>query len=640
MYLYKLNLWNFRQYGSDNSEKIELDNPDLSVEFNKRLNLLVGENNSGKSTIVDAIKYVVLTQSREWIKPEIDDFFVNDLNKPDKSRAEKIRIECIFKTTKQEEAKNFLEWLKIIPLEEDEVEYQLTVYLEAEIKNGNVYSDILAGSRDDGTRLDAGARDLLRATYLMPLRDADSELTPKRGSRLSQILSSYKTFQSGQDENHEIQQILEGANEQVRNYFKTDPEGQKVLKTINRHLGKLIDEKEARIDLSDPSLQSILEKLILNLGSLKEGLGSNNLLFIAAELLLLETGLKNAAKVALIEEVEAHLHPQAQLRLIDYLQNSNSFKDVQFILTTHSPNLASKIDLENLFICKEGNVFPMGDDYTQLNKNDYAFLERFLDVTKANLFFCDGLILVEGDAENILLPTFAELLGISFPQNGISIVNMGALSFMRYTKIFLRKSDPQMGIPVSSVRDIDVKRELDDSGTKVIQTKKSLNPEKVRTKLSEELTHQDVKGHISKSWTLEYELAQSCLQDLFYQAVLIAEELRDKNKSFSDISNEKFKEEVDEKFGQLKSSFNENSERVAYEIYAHKILGRKKPDSDRGSTPISKAVIAQCFSKILVQLDEEEKAKRKTAILNDVYLKYLVKAIEHASQTELWQGDS
>jgi len=640
MYLYKLKLWNFRQYGSDNSEKIELDNPDLSVEFNKRLNLLVGENNSGKSTIVDAIKYVVLTQSREWIKPEIDDFFVNDSNSPDKTRAEKIRIECLFKTSIHEEAKNFLEWLKIIPLEEDEVEYQLTVYLEAEIRNGNVYSDILAGSRDDGTRLDTGARDLLRATYLMPLRDADSELTPKRGSRLSQILSSYETFQSNQDENHEIQEILNGANEQVRKYFKTNPEGKKVLHTINRHLDELIDEKEARIDLSDPSLKSILEKLILNLGSLKEGLGSNNLLFIAAELLLLETGLKNAAKVALIEEVEAHLHPQAQLRLIDYLQNSDSFKDVQFILTTHSPNLASKIDLENLFICKQGNVFPMGNKYTHLNKNDYAFLERFLDVTKANLFFCDGLILVEGDAENILLPTFADLLGISFPKHGISIVNMGSLSFMRYTKVFLRNSDPKMGIPVSSIRDVDIKRELDDGGTKVIQVKKKLNPEKVRNKLSKELTHQDVKGHISKSWTLEYELAQSCLRDLFYQAVLVAEQLRNKDNSFVNIYDDQFKEEANNELDQLISYFNEDSERVAYEIYAHKILGRKKPDSDKGSTPISKAVIAQCFSKILVQLDEAEKAKRKAAILNDVYLKYLVKAIEHASRTKLWQGDS
>ena len=632
-------LWNFRQYGSKNSKKIELDTPDLSVEFNKRLNLLVGENNSGKSTIVDAIKYVVLTQSREWIKPKIDDFFVTDSNEPDKSRAEKIRIECIFKTSKEEEAKNFLEWLKIVPLDEDKVEYHLNVYLEAEIKNGNVYSDILAGSTDDGTRLDAGARDLLRATYLMPLRDADSELTPKRGSRLSQILSSYKTFQSNQDDSHQIQEILNGANEQVRNYFKTNPEGKKVLHTINRHLGELIDEKEAQIDLSDPSLQSILEKLILNLGSLKEGLGSNNLLFIAAELLLLETGLKNAAKVALIEEVEAHLHPQAQLRLIDYLQNSDSFKDVQFILTTHSPNLASKNDLENLFICKQGNVFPMGNDYTHLNKNDYAFLERFLDVTKANLFFCNGLILVEGDAENILLPTFAGLLGISFPKHGISIVNMGTLSFMRYTKVFLRKSDPQMRIPVSSVRDVDVKRELDDSGTKVIQTKKSLNPEKERTRLSKELTHQDVKGYISKSWTLEYELAQSCLRDLFYQAVLVAEQLRNKDKSFKNIYNERFKEKVDDELDQLESDFDGDSERIAYEIYAHKILGRKKPESNKGSTSISKAVIAQCFSKILDQLDEAERAKRRAAILEDDYLKYLVNTIEHVSGTELWQGN-
>jgi putative ATP-dependent endonuclease of OLD family len=118
----------------------------------------------------------------------------------------------------------------------------------------------------------------------------------------------------------------------------------------------------------------------------------------------------------LIEELEAHLHPQAQMRVIEYLQNksepniaaakqqpegggpkndagsvptnveANGHTGFQTILTTHSPNLASKVKLKNVIICHGKDAFPMGPKYTRLEQNDYAFLERFLDVTKANLF--------------------------------------------------------------------------------------------------------------------------------------------------------------------------------------------------------------------------------------------------------------
>lgn len=53
-------------------------------------------------------------------------------------------------------------------------------------------------------------------------------------------------------------------------------------------------------------------------------------------------------------------------------------------MTTHSPNITSKANIENLLICKDNNVYNMGEKYTNLEKGDYKFLRRFLDVTKAN----------------------------------------------------------------------------------------------------------------------------------------------------------------------------------------------------------------------------------------------------------------
>lgn len=90
----------------------------------------------------------------------------------------------------------------------------------------------------------------------------------------------------------------------------------------------------------------------MNAPEINPGLGELNLLFIAAELLLLKDDTDGGLKLALIEELEAHLHPQAQLRLISYLQNEYNENDVQIIISTHSPILASKINLKNLILMK------------------------------------------------------------------------------------------------------------------------------------------------------------------------------------------------------------------------------------------------------------------------------------------------
>lgn len=96
-------------------------------------------------------------------------------------------------------------------------------------------------------------------------------------------------------------------------------------------------------------------------------------------------------KLCLIEELEAHLHPQAQMKVISALQGQK----VQFIMSTHSPNLASKVkisdkDNTNVILCYDSDVYPLNTDTTRLDEDDCKFLDHFLDVTKSNLFFAKG----------------------------------------------------------------------------------------------------------------------------------------------------------------------------------------------------------------------------------------------------------
>ena len=95
--------------------------------------------------------------------------------------------------------------------------------------------------------------------------------------------------------------------------------------------------------------------------------------------------------------------------------------------------------------------------HTALESGDYKYLERFLDSTKANLFFAKGVIFVEGDAENILMPVIAKIIGMPLEKYGVSIVNVGSLAFLRYANIFKRKNGECIDIPIAIVTDLDVR---------------------------------------------------------------------------------------------------------------------------------------------------------------------------------------
>src|SRR5208283_2263909 len=113
------------------------------------------------------------------------------------------------------------------------------------------------------------------------------------------------------------------------------------------------------------------------------------------------------------------------------------------------PQLAASAELETLTVVLGHNAYPLAKGQTKLDDDDYEFLRRFLDATKANLFFARGLIIVEGDAENLLLPAIAAKLGRPFGKYGVSLVNVGHRGLFRYSRILQRADDARMPIPVA-----------------------------------------------------------------------------------------------------------------------------------------------------------------------------------------------
>ncbi|TOJ61804.1 ATP-dependent nuclease, partial [Vibrio parahaemolyticus] len=452
MYLSQLQICNFRKYEA------------LTVNFKNGLNVLVGENDSGKTGIIDAIRYLLNTKSFENNRFYPTDFFQNSETSV---RSNSFSIIGIFKGFDNSEAANFLEWGYF----DQHDNFELRVILKANIQNNDrITWDLKSGPEGAETQIDGNARELLQVTYLKPLRDAEKELTPGFHSRLAKILQSHKYFQKEKDEEgkfkqHPLEKIISDANTEIATKLddvkSNDGDDSKtVVEQINDYIRGFKhdnDNRNASIRISEPELHKILRSLGLELEENSSGLGTFNMLFMAAELLHLETDPYNSNRLCLIEELEAHLHPQAQLRVINTLKKICNNHKTQFILTTHSTTIGASIDLQNLILCNNGGVYPMWEGETQLAKGDYKFLQRFLDSTKANLFFAKGVIMVEGDAENILVPTIADIIGLPLHKYGVSIVNVNSTAFLRYSNIFIRRDGNELKIPVSVMTDLDIR---------------------------------------------------------------------------------------------------------------------------------------------------------------------------------------
>ena len=628
MYLYKIKIKNFRKYGDLGIE----------VEFNKDFNLLVGENDSGKSTIIDAIRKVLWTYSYETDRLEEEDFYNNETDR-------EIKIVCVFKGLENsEEAHHFIEWLGI---DNEEKRFLKIWYIGKYNRDtDSFYGEIKAGPDEEGIRIDAKALAYLKVSYLKPLRDAEDELEAKKYSRLSKILYSHETFKYDKledEEKNDIFKFIKYANNKIEEYFRKTkkcdgkcaecpPErkkrcGKRILDQVNKYLDSFSTKQEilkSGIGVGkDLRLRQILEKLDLKLGAPRPGLGSLNRLFIAVEFLLLQRKEYYGLKLGLIEEIEAHLHPQSQLLLIEYLQKIAGNEGIQLILTSHSPNLASKVKLKNIILLKENSVYPLGFSHTNLEKGDYRFLQRFLDVTKANMFFANGIIFVEGDAENILIPTIADLIGKNLSEYGISIVNVGSTAFLRYSKIYQCKPEntskkKTIGIPVSIITDVDEKPIKKDNGQRV----EPKNLQARRKEKKEKYKYAEIIAFISNYWTLEYCLARSELWEDFYRAVKYAEKEKNSNKY---CLTEKKKKEVEEALENFKKEIeNKNGGTISETERAYKIYNDIMLDKT-----ISKAITAQYLSEILVE--KKKNGWNPVKLEKDPNLSYLIKAIEHVT---------
>ncbi|EJY56048.1 DNA replication and repair protein RecF [Alicyclobacillus hesperidum URH17-3-68] len=463
MYISKVRIQNFRCF------------KDCTIEFNDGLNVLIGSNNAGKTTVIKALELVFKRGTTK--SNSVDDFYKGvDLSTPPE-----VNITATLRSSKTDTVDDkaiVASWLtKLESPWEAELTYRFFLpeqyhasYLEEYDKTSNqkerwrlvertlkrYVSRIYGGNIVNNIRAEADYLDKIHCETLDALRDVESKLSTGKNSLLRQLLEYFK-------DNH---------TESTDTNTGNDDDFAEHSEILVRNLIGRVNQKEI-LDFAEktgasvggvPTLDGSLEesdvlstlRLIvkdqtgIEIPIVNNGMGYNNLIYISMILskftVITSNDYGDNAKtfpILLIEEPEAHLHPALQYNFLKFLKEEVTRQNVsrQIFITTHSTQITSAVGLDPI-ICLERSdgsqptpKYP-GRVFSDEDQQSKKYVERFLDATKSAMLFATSVLLVEGMAELILLPVLAERIDCDLDKHHVSLVRVDALTFKHFIKLF------------------------------------------------------------------------------------------------------------------------------------------------------------------------------------------------------------
>ena len=465
MYISKIKIKNFRNL------------TDFEIEL-KPFTTIIGENNVGKSNLLEAISLVLSNDISSFRKRklEIEDFSICTIKQFKKDMVEKeekdiefpfVRVDLYFAEPdfeqepileecwydfdaklarlsylymyKSPKKKDYI--IKTKQLIKDKGDKAID-FVDFPIED---YEYVIIGGKSD-RKIENYWLKMLKIEYLDALRDVKRELNSNSDKKLL-----YRILNDRDAENFaEIKEQMIALDNAVRN-------NKSVFETLKRDIGIYLDKISLKTETSSNSvdfqfgsieLSEILKKIGLQYGDEavsieRNGLGRNNLLYIAVILAHLYEKESDFFRVIVIEEPEAHLCPIIQRHLAENLFQGNVDGTQQILITTHSTHIASYLDLNSTVVLYKSNniiyshyLLDGFDEKIAEDKRNIRYLQKWLNATNSTMFFTRKLIFVEGIAEEILLPVFYQWqYGETLEKVGCQIINVNGVAFSNFLNI-------------------------------------------------------------------------------------------------------------------------------------------------------------------------------------------------------------
>lgn len=410
--------------------------------------LLVGGNNVGKTAVVDALRALLAGHDEPY--PRLGE---EDVHRPKGGiPSGDIVFEYVFSGLDVDDEADFL--AALVPDASGKLEAHIKIRYSDPDKGGRLRAKRWCGERED-VGLSADMMENLRGVYLPPLRDASQGLKPGRTSQLARLLQLLADEAGIEGINRELQE-LDGKLKSHLPIVQTHEAISTRHKTmLGPQLAQLL-----QIGLSASDFKSLKSRLSLVVDAFEieqNGLGFNNLIYMAVVLSELSKNPDSCYRGLIVEEPEAHLHPQLQAVLLQYLQSIQAVdgeKPVQLFVTSHSPNFASIADLDSLVCLVDTGaaIETFLPRSVPFKKGKREKLKRYLDVTRAELFFARRVIFVEGAAELMMVDALAKRMGCDLRKHGVSLISVEGLNFDSFLPLF---GDKALKIPVAVLTDAD-----------------------------------------------------------------------------------------------------------------------------------------------------------------------------------------